>query len=86
MQNKYPNFDLAFPEFLREGKALEDSLHPSRVICGSNSAKARLFLKLLKDSAKKKNIVTQVTTSSKLKQSNFFQTCISQQEYLFLMN
>ena len=64
MQKKYPNLDIAFfPEFLREGEALRDSLYPSRIICGSKSKRAIFFLNLLKESAIKKNIKTQITSS-----------------------
>ena len=59
-----PNLDIAFfPEFLREGEALRDSLYPSRIICGSKSKRAIFFLNLLKESAIKKNIKTQITSS-----------------------
>ena len=64
MQTKYPNLDIAFfPEFLREGEALRDSLYPTRIICGSKSKRAIFFLNLLKESAIKKNIKTQITSS-----------------------
>ncbi len=73
MQKKYPNMDIAFfPEFLREGKALRDSLYPSRIICGSKSNKARLFLNLLKGSSIKKNIKTQITSSSEAEAIKLF--------------
>lgn len=73
MQKKYPNIDIAFfPEFLREGDALRDSLYPSRIICGSKTNKARFFLNLLKDSAIKKNIQTQITSSSEAEAIKLF--------------
>ena len=58
IQKKYPSHEIIFiPEFLREGKALHDSLHPSRIVIGSSSDNSKSFVKLLLQGAIDKNVL-----------------------------
>ena len=73
IQIKYNDFEIIFvPEFLREGSALKDSLHPSRIVIGSHSEKGKLFAKLLLDSSLDKNVQIIHTNSIEAESSKLF--------------
>ena len=59
MKVKYDIDNIFFsPEFLREGKALYDNLHPSRIIVGDTNDKAKMFAKLLQEASEENDVKT----------------------------